>query len=109
MDDMAIKCPVTYALSILNGKWKLPIVWIVGLQENIRFNQLKRQLPDISNIMLSKSLQELEADHIVIRKQYNEVPPRVEYSLGDLGIELQPVLNLLGEWGKHASDLKNNE
>jgi len=109
MDNTAMKCPVTYALSILNGKWKLPIVWIVGHQENIRFNELKRQLPDISNIMLSKSLQELEADHIVTRKQYNEIPPRVEYSLAELGKELQPVLNLLGNWGERAFDIKNNQ
>jgi DNA-binding HxlR family transcriptional regulator len=109
MDDIAIKCPVTYALSILDGKWKLPIVYVVGTENIIRFNELKRKLTGISNIMLSKSLQELEADHIIVRTQYNEIPPRVEYSLTNLGKELQPVLDLLGAWGECAYKLKNNQ
>ncbi|WP_099466793.1 winged helix-turn-helix transcriptional regulator [Konateibacter massiliensis] len=104
-----LKCPVTYALSILDGKWKLSIVWVVGTENTIRFNELKRKLDGISNIMLSKSLQELENDHIVIRKQYNEIPPRVEYSLTDLGISLIPSLDLLGEWGKTAYALNHQD
>lgn len=103
-----LKCPVTYALSILDGKWKLPIVYTVGNEKIIRFNELKRKLTGISNIMLSKSLQELEADHIIVRTQYNEVPPRVEYSLTELGLSLTPVLALLGKWGESAYHLKNN-
>jgi DNA-binding HxlR family transcriptional regulator len=101
-------CPVSYAVSILDGKWKIPIVWIVGKAEVIRFNELKRKIIGISNIMLSKSLQELENDHIIKRNQYNEIPPRVEYSLTDLGREVQPVLELLGEWGNQAIKMKNN-
>jgi DNA-binding HxlR family transcriptional regulator len=107
--DNLLNCPVSYALSILDGKWKLPIVWIVGKEKVIRFNELKRKLSSVSNIMLSKSLQELEADHIIIRTQYNEIPPRVEYSLTDLGESLTPALNLLGEWGECAFNIKHNE
>jgi len=107
MKDEA-NCAVSYGLSILDGKWKLRAVWIIRTEKTIRFNELKRRLTGISNIMLSKSLQELEADHIIIRKQYNEIPPRVEYSLTDLRKSLTPALNLLGEWGKCAYKLKNN-
>ena len=107
--DVNIKdCPVSYAVSILDGKWKIPIVWTVGKAEVIRFNELKRRISGISNIMLSKSLQELENDYIIKRNQYNEIPPRVEYSLTDFGSEVQPVLELLGEWGAQAMCLKNN-
>lgn len=103
-----LTCPVTYALSILDGKWKLPVVWVISNEEVIRFNDLKRKISGISNIMLSKSLQELEADHVIIRTQYNEIPPKVEYSLTKLGESLTPVLDLLGQWGESAYNLKQN-
>lgn len=99
MDNEIDNCPVTFALSMLNGKWKLPIIWEIHQEEVIRFNELQRRLNGISNLMLSKSLQELEADGIVNRCQYNEIPPRVEYSLTCLGKSLIPALQLLGEWG----------
>lgn len=102
MEQNLNNCPVNYALSLLNGKWKLPIVWLLNQSETIRFNELRRNLNGISNIMLSKSLQELEEAKIVNRYQYNEVPPRVEYTLTDLGKSLQPALQLLGEWGELA-------
>ncbi len=92
-------CPVTFALSLLNGKWKLPIVWEIHLDNTIRFNELQRHLNGISNLMLSKNLKELEADHIIERHQYNEIPPRVEYSLTETGQALLPALKLLGDWG----------
>lgn len=98
-------CPVQYALSILSGKWKFPIVWMLSQHEFIRFNELQRSLNGISNLMLSKSLQELETDQIVNRHQYNEIPPRVEYSLTELGKSLQPAIHSLGEWGKMAMEV----
>ena len=102
MNTNLYNCPVIYALSILNGKWKLSIIWHLTQQESIRFNELQRNLNGISNLMLSKSLQELQNDKIVSRMQYNSIPPRVEYSLTDLGRSLQPVLKMLGEWGDMA-------
>ena len=109
MDKQHYSCPVTYALSILNGKWKLAIIWNLSQQGSIRFNELQRRLNGISNIMLSKSLQELENDKIVSRMQYNSIPPRVEYSLTDLGRSLQPVLTMLGEWGDMVKKENNVE
>ncbi len=95
-------CPVKYALSILNGKWKIQITWELNRQEVIRFNELQRRLDGISSFILSKNLAELEAHKIIVRKQYNEIPPRVEYSLTELGKAILPALDMLGAWGIRA-------
>ena len=92
-------CPVKYALDLLSGKWKLRILWELSQQETIRFNELQRRLPGISSLMLSKSL---ETHKIITRRQYNEIPPRVEYSLTPLGTSLTPALPALGAWGTQA-------
>ncbi len=92
-------CPVKYALQVLNGKWKLQILWELNQQALIRFNELQRRLTGISSFMLSKSLEELKQNKLIIRKQYNEVPPRVEYSLTELGKDIRPALERLGDWG----------
>lgn len=93
-------CPVKYALDLLNGKWKLRILWELNQQETIRFNELQRRLNGISSVMLSKSLEELERNGIINRRQYNEIPPKVEYSLTDLGKAIDPALQALGDWGR---------
>lgn len=95
-------CSIKFALDLLNGKWKLRILWELNQQETIRFNELQRRLQGISSVMLSKCLEELEHNQIVNRKQYNEVPPKVEYSLTQLGKEIHPSLRALGEWGAKA-------
>lgn len=95
-------CPVKYALSILNGKWKLQVVWELIHQDTIRFNELQRRLKGISSFMLSKTLEELEQHKIISRKQYNEIPPRVEYSLTELGKAIEPSLETLANWGIKA-------
>ncbi len=94
------ECFVKYTLSKLAGKWKLYIIWVLIQEETTRFNELQRKVKDISAVMLSKNLQELEHDKIVIRKQYNEVPPKVEYSLTDLGKKILPALEALDAWGQ---------
>lgn len=99
------KCPVKYALDLLNGKWKLRIVWELNQQEIIRFNELQRRLKGISSVMLSKSLEELENCKIVNRTQYNEIPPKVEYSLTPLGKSIDPALKALGDWGIQAYEI----
>lgn len=97
-------CPIKYALYILNGKWKFHIIWELSKQESIRYNELKRQLKGISNMMLTKNLQELQNNHVVDRIQYNEVPSRVEYSLTQLGKELLPALGEMSQWGEKVRD-----
>lgn len=104
-----VDCPVKYALDLLNGKWKLRIVWELNQQETIRFNELQRRLSGISSVMLSKSLEELEQHNIVNRQQYNEIPPKVEYSLTALGKAIDPALQALGNWGSQAYTLNNKK
>ncbi|PJI06876.1 MULTISPECIES: winged helix-turn-helix transcriptional regulator [Clostridium] len=101
-------CPVKYALDILNGKWKLQVVWELNQQDTIRFNELQRRLKGISSFMLSKTLEELDKNKIINRKQYNEIPPRVEYSLTELGKAIGPALEMLGNWGIRAFDEMNS-
>ena len=93
-------CPLTYALNLIGGKWRLPIIWALNKNKTMRYNELKRSIGGITNMMLTQSLKELEAYGIVIRKQYMEIPPRVEYSLTRNGENLIPALKELAEWGK---------
>ena len=91
-------CPVEAALEVLGGKWKGLILFY--LRDNTRrFNELKRLMPNITQRMLTKQLRELEADKIVHRKVFQEIPPKVEYSLTNFGLTLTPILAALQEWG----------
>lgn len=92
-------CPVRYALHIVGGKWKLPILCMLASGEPTRYSSIKRKLGDVTNMMLSQSLKELEAMGMVHRKQYNEVPPRVEYTLTAKGGSIVPILVQFGTWG----------
>jgi len=94
------KCAVTYALNIIGGKWRLPIIWQLSTQESMRYNELKRHLDGITNIMLTRALQELEQNKLVNRTEYSQIPPHVEYSLTESCKELLPALEIINEWGK---------
>ncbi|MBQ6336994.1 MAG: helix-turn-helix transcriptional regulator [Ruminococcus sp.] len=94
------KCPILHALEIIGQKWKLPILWYLHEKENTRYNELKRRIPGITNMMLTKSLRELEEDGLVKRVKYDTIPPKVEYSLTDEGLALLPTLNELYKWGE---------
>lgn len=99
------KCPIIYALDIVGQKWKLPIMWYLFQNESTRYNELKRKVKGVTNIMLTKSLKELEENKLVVRKQYDTIPPRVEYSLTERGRSLLPTLNELYKWGKEQIKL----
>jgi DNA-binding HxlR family transcriptional regulator len=92
-------CPVEAALDLIGGKWKGVILYHLLKDKRIRFNELKRRLPTVSQRMLTNQLRELEKDGIVIRDVYAEVPPRVEYSLSKKGISLKTVVKSLENWG----------
>lgn len=99
------KCAVIQALEIIGGKWRLPIIWELSAQKSIRYNELKRRLNGITNIMLTRALQGLEAHGLVNRIEYNKIPPHVEYSLTESCKELLPALEIINQWGKsHALD-----
>ncbi len=100
-------CPLTFALNLIGGKWRLPIIWALHKNGTMRYNELKSHIHGITSMMLTQSLKELESDGIVNRKQYMEVPPRVEYSLTDNGEELVPALKALANWGKKMKNIDN--
>jgi len=103
------KCPIIYALNIVGHKWKLPIMWYLFENETTRYNELKRRVKGITYMMLTKSLQELEAHKLVIRTQYETIPPKVEYSLTERGKELLPTLNELYRWGEKQIKLDKSD
>lgn len=94
------KCAVIHALEIIRGKWRLPIIWELSAQESMRYNELKRHLNGITNIMLTRALQGLEEHGLVNRTEYNQIPPHVEYSLTESCRELLPALEIINQWGK---------
>ncbi|TXK84453.1 helix-turn-helix domain-containing protein [Paenibacillus sp. N3.4] len=92
-------CPVTKTQNVIAGKWKIIILWHLSAQTR-RFGELQRLVPGISKGILTSQLRELENDHMVHRKVYQEVPPKVEYSLTNSGKSFIPILDSMGEWGK---------
>lgn len=99
---------VQTTLRILGGKWKILILW--HLKDEVkRFGALKRLMPEITEKMLIQQLRELEKDAIVHRKVYPDVPPKVEYSFTNYGRGLEPVLQVLCNWGKAHLEQVNQE
>mgnify|MGYP002863273512 CR=1 FL=1 len=92
-------CPILYAMELIGQKWKLPILWYLHEKPTTRFNELKRRIPGITTMMLTKSLRELESCGLVNRRVYEVIPPKVEYSLTGRGKSLMPILDQLCEWG----------
>ena len=99
-----INCEKELTLAVIGGKWKLIILWHLGLEGTKRFSELKKMIPQITQKMLTNQLRELEEDQLVERKVYAEVPPRVEYSLTAYGQSLMPVLRLMYDWGKQYGE-----
>ena len=91
-------CSVEQALSLIDGKWKIVILYKL-LRGTLRFNELRRLIPTVTQRMLTHQLRELEADDLIVRKIYPQVPPKVEYSLSVRGRSLEPVLLALKTWG----------
>ena len=91
-------CPVTHCINKIGGKWKVLIIY--GVSKNVnRFSKLQKALPLMSKQMLVNQLRELEADNLLNRQVFAQVPPRVEYQLTEQGKSLLPVIKMLQEWG----------
>lgn len=97
------ECPVTFTMSKIGGKWKPIILYLITKGAN-RFGILQRGIQGISKQMLTKQLRELETDGILNRKIYAEIPPRVEYSMTDLGNSLLPIIESMRNWGEKNMD-----
>jgi DNA-binding HxlR family transcriptional regulator len=91
-------CSVEATLSLIDGKWKCVILFHL-IENTVRFNELRRLIPRLTPRMLTTQLRELEADGLIDRKVYPQVPPKVEYSMAPLGQSLLPVLAALKDWG----------
>ena len=111
--DVEFRCYFQLAMMIIGGKWKPKVLFYLSQEKVVRFGALRRAVFGISEKMLIQSLKELEKDGLVHRKVYRQVPPKVEYSLTDMGRSFIPVLDAMFEWGKsYASYLvvrKENE
>lgn len=92
-------CPVTTTIGVVGGKWKLIILWHLS-QETLRFSELEKKIPGITQKMLTQQLREMEKDNLITRKVYAQIPPKVEYSITPHGLSLNKVLAALGEWGE---------
>lgn len=89
-----------YTLSLISGKYKTAILYALSISEVLRFNELQRFIKVISYKTLSVTLKELEADRLIIRTEYPQIPPRVEYRLSERGKSLIPILNFMCDWGE---------
>lgn len=98
--DKAFTCGIDVTLAVVGGKWKASILWHLARQ-TMRFSDLQRQFADTTRKMLTQQLRELEADGLVHREVYPQVPPKVEYSLTDKGRSIFPILQQMCDWGKH--------
>lgn len=97
-DDVDIR-PFAYAVSLIGGKWKMQILFWLWKREVMRYGEIKRALGQVTHKMLSTGLKELEADGLIDRHEYPEVPPKVEYRLSKTGETLMPVLQSVCQWG----------
>ncbi|GGM93542.1 hypothetical protein GCM10010967_28380 [Dyadobacter beijingensis] len=91
-------CDMAYTLDLIGGRWKPSILWRLAYGA-LRYSDLRRSLPAVSERILILQLREMEADGLISRKVYPEVPPRVEYQLTEVGRSLEPVINVLTAWG----------
>jgi len=97
--------PFAYAISLIEGKWKMHILFWLWKKETMRYGELRKALETVSHKMLSNQLKELESDGLITRTEYPQVPPKVEYSLTETGHSLMPVLQVLCNWGhEHFED-----
>lgn len=97
-------CPVIYVMGIIGAKWKIPILWHLADEGTLRYNELKRGVVGITNIMLTKCLRELEDHGLVKREELGTIPPHVEYSLTERAKGLVPILYEIHAWGQELME-----
>lgn len=105
-EDILPECPVATTVSLIGSKWKLLIMRNL-LARPWRFNELQKSIDGISQKALTEALRSMEADGIVIRKAFPEVPPRVEYSLTELGESMRPIIKAMENWGTAYKEQMN--
>lgn len=108
MDNLFGECPVFTAQKIIGGKWTMLIIKYLS-EETLRFGELQRKLPDMTQATLTKQLRSLEGFGLVERVVYPQVPPKVEYSLSEIGRKFMPVLSELNIWGEKYKNYMSNK
>ena len=93
-----IRCPLEYGLAIFGGKWKSRIICVLAANERLRYSQLRKEMYNITDAVLASTLKDLAEDGIIDRKSYDEIPPRVEYSLTEKGNSVGPILPSICQW-----------
>ena len=93
-----IRCPLEYGLEIFGGKWKSRIICVLAAKEVLRYSELRKEMGNITDAVLASTLKELIASQIVTRRSYDEIPPRVEYSLTEKGQSVVPILQSICKW-----------
>ena len=96
--EREIRCPLEYGLAIFGGKWKSRIICVLAAKEPLRYSDLRREMGNITDAVLSAALKELIAARIVLRISYDEIPPRVEYLLTEKGRSVVPILQNICQW-----------
>lgn len=98
--EQYLECPFHLAMSMLEGRWKFAILYVLSARGTLRFKELERAIPGISTRMLTKELKHLQEHGIVERVAYATVPPKVEYSLTGIGKSITPVIEAISDWGE---------
>ena len=93
-----IRCPLEYGLEVFGGKWKSRIICVLAAKTALRYSALRTEMGDITDAVLSSALKELLADQMVLRRSFDEIPPRVEYSLTEKGQSVVPILQSICRW-----------
>ena len=93
-----IRCPLEYGLSVFGGKWKSRIICVLATKETLRYSELRKEMANITDAVLATTLKELIADGIIVRQSYDEIPPRVEYSLTEKGVSVVAVPQRICHW-----------
>lgn len=96
--DEVTSCPIHNTIELFQGKWNIRIIFELSKKQSMRFGELKKAIPGISNTMLASTLKNLEAKELINRMQFNEIPPHVEYSSTHVAIELQPIFDAMYAW-----------
>ncbi len=93
-----IRCPLEYGLEVFGGKWNSRIICVLAAKQTLRYSELRREMGNITDAVLAATLKELIASGIISRRSYDEIPPRVEYSLTDKGRSVVPILQSICQW-----------
>jgi DNA-binding HxlR family transcriptional regulator len=98
--EKEIMCPIEYGLDIFGGKWKSRILCVLSSTEAMRYNAIRKEIGNITDAVLAAMLKELLADELISRKQYEEIPPKVEYALTEKGRSVLPILQSICHWSR---------